>query len=119
MEEWSPQAMVWFIKALPRDLGEGQLRELDETLGLSVSRNAEIARAWFIEVASRKHRPAYNDMRLHLGRYGRTHLVRPVYQALIKNGEDLDFAEEIFAAERDNYHPLTVAAIQALFDARN
>jgi aminopeptidase N len=119
VQEWSPQAMVWFIKALPRDLGEGQLRELDKTLGLSVSRNAEIARAWFIEVASRKHRPAYDDMRLHLGRYGRTRLVRPVYQALIKNGEDRDFAEEVFTAERDNYHPLTVAAIQALFDAGN
>jgi leukotriene-A4 hydrolase len=117
-EEWSPQAMVWFIKALPRDLGEGQLRELDETLGLSTSRNAEIARAWFIEVASRKHRPAYNDMQLHLGRYGRTRLIRPVYQALIENGEDLDFAEEVFTAERDNYHPLTVAAIEALFDSR-
>jgi leukotriene-A4 hydrolase len=116
VEDWSPQATVWFIKALPGKLSENQLRELDDALGLSVSRNAEIARTWFTEVAVRKHRSAYPGMRTHLERYGRIRLIRPVYQALVANGEDAALAEEIFDQQKLHYHPLTVAAIVTLFD---
>ena len=113
-EEWSPQAMVAFINALPADLQEVQLRALDESLGLSNSGNAEIARAWFIQVATRKYQAAYDEMRSYLNRYGRTRLVKPVYQALVDNGEEGALAQELFEEARVNYHPLTVAAISPL-----
>jgi len=109
--DWSPQAMVYFIKALPPGLEEERLRELDQLLGLSRHGNAEIAREWFIQVAARKHRPAYDEMRLYLGRYGRTRLVEPVYAALVSNGEDGALAREIFVEFSARYHPLTIAAI--------
>jgi hypothetical protein len=48
-QDWSPQATVYFIKALPTDLSPAQLTELDALLGLSQSRNAEIARSWFTQ----------------------------------------------------------------------
>jgi hypothetical protein len=112
--EWSPQAMVAFINALPAELQEVQLRELDESLGLSTTRNAEIARAWFIQAARRNFRAAYGEMRSYLNRYGRTRLVKPVYQALVANGQDGELAQEFFEEARVNYHPLTVAAISPL-----
>ncbi|HLF31983.1 MAG TPA: M1 family metallopeptidase [Xanthomonadales bacterium] len=114
-EEWSPQATVYFIKALPPTLTSEQLRELDEGLGLSQSGNAEIARAWFMQVAARRHLPAYAAMRAYLGSYGRTRLVKPVYEALVKNGQDRGLAKTIFAEVNSTYHPLTVAEIQRLF----
>jgi hypothetical protein len=113
-DEWSPQAMVAFINALPAELQEVQLRELDESLGLSTSGNAEIARVWFIQAATRKYEPAYDEMRSYLNRYGRTRLVKPVYQALVDNGKDGALARELFEEARVNYHPLTVAAILPL-----
>jgi leukotriene-A4 hydrolase len=82
-------------------------------LGLSTSPNAEIARAWFIEVARRRYLPAYPDMREYLGRFGRTRLIEPVYRELVANGEDGKLAREVFDAARARYHPLTVAAIEA------
>jgi hypothetical protein len=103
---------VYFIKALPPGLEPGQLAELDRALGLSTSRNAEIARAWFIEVAQRRHLPAYPELPAYLARYGRSRLVEPVYAALVANGEDAELAVELFARARAGYHPLTVAAIQ-------
>lgn len=112
---WSPQATVYFIRALPDRLTSGQLAELDRVLGLSTSRNAEIARAWFIEVAERKHRPAYAALPDYLSRYGRTRLVEPVYAALVANGEDAALAVELFERARGTYHPLTVAAIEKHF----
>ncbi len=109
--DWSPQAMVHFLNSLPADLGSDRLRELDEALRLSDTRNAEIGRTWFIQVAQRRYEPAYAKMQEHLNRFGRTRLVRPVYQAMAENGQDLELAMSMFAAARSKYHPITVAAI--------
>jgi len=114
LADWSPQAMVAFIKALPSKLSEDQLWELDQTLGLSTARNSEISRAWFTQAAARKYRPAYDEMRSYLNRYGRTRLVKPVYQALSGNGEDSTLAQALFDEARAGYHPLTIAAISPL-----
>jgi len=111
---WSPQAAIYFVKALPAGLSRDQLEELDHALGLSATRNAEIARAWYIEVAKRRHLPAYAAMRDYLGRFGRTRLVEPVYRELAANGQDLQLAREIFSGFRSTYHPLTVAAVEPL-----
>ena len=83
-------------------------------LGLSTARNSEIARAWFIQAATRQYRPAYDEMRSYLNRYGRTRLVKPVYKALISNGEDGALAQALFAEASAGYHPLTIAAISPL-----
>ena len=115
----SPQATVYFIKSLPAGLPQDRLTQLDRALGLSATRNAEIARAWFIEVAKRRHLPAYAEMRTHLGRFGRTRLIEPVYRALVTNGQDAGLAAEIFDQERSAYHPLTVAAIEPLLSEQN
>jgi len=112
VSDWSPHTTVHFINSLPLELTEGQLIELDESFGFSESRNAEIARAWFIQVAARRHQPAYQAMELHLIRYGRTRLIYPVYIALAKNGVDAELAHELFNGARDNYHPLTNSAIE-------
>ena len=116
---WSPQAMTYFIKALPPGLAHDRPEALDTGLGLSSSKNAEIGRAWFIEVARRRHLPAYAGMRAYLGRYGRTRLIQPVYRELAANGEDLQLAREMFSAFRPGYHPLTIAALEPLLAERD
>ena len=117
--DWSPQAMVHFLNSLPADLGSDRLRELDEALRLSETRNAEIGRTWFIQVAQRRYEPAYAKMQEHLNRYGRTRLVRPVYQAMAENGQDLELANSMFAAARSGYHPITVAAVLRVLQFSN
>ncbi len=112
MSQWSPQAAVYFINNLPSDLQQTQMDELDETFDFSGTRNAEIGRAWFIQVATRRHMPAYKALEAHLNRYGRTRLINVVYRALAENGEDADLARELFAAARSKYHPLTITAIE-------
>jgi aminopeptidase N len=113
LSDWSPHAAVYFINSLPLELSGAQLTELDTSFGFSQSRNAEIGRAWFIQVAARRHLPAYTAMEEHLNRYGRTRLIRSVYFALVANGEDAALASELFAAARDKYHPLTIIAIES------
>lgn len=111
LDQFSPQASVYFINSLPMDLSDEQLSELDEQFGMSQSMNAEIARAWFIQVATRRHQAAYDEMTAYLNRYGRTRLVLPVYVALAKNGQDGALSREIFEGASSKYHPLTYRAI--------
>lgn len=111
---WSPQAMVHFLNSLPADLSVDRLTELDDALRLSATRNAEIGRTWFIQVAQRRYEPAYAKLQEHLNRYGRTRLIAPVYGALAENGQDLEWAQSMFADARSNYHPITIAAISRL-----
>jgi len=116
LSTWSPQATVYFINNLPIELEQAQLIELDESFGFSQTRNAEIARAWFIQVAARRHLPAYKDMEAHLNRYGRTRLIYPVYMALIENGQNAELARTIFDEARKSYHPLTNRYIESGFN---
>jgi len=116
-DTWSPQGVVRFVNAMPADLTEQQLLELDMALGLSQSGNAEIARSWFIQVARRHHLPAYTAMGEYLSRYGRTRLIKPVYEALANNSQDLKLAIELFAANQQHYHPATIESIKPVFGA--
>jgi aminopeptidase N len=117
VEEWSPQAVVHFINKLPQNLEQAKLVELDAALGFSTTRNAEIGRAWFIQVASRRHQPAYGAMAAYLNRFGRIRLIAPVYRALVENGEDEQLARKIFDQSRGGYHPMTVMSIEAGLNA--
>lgn len=110
--DWSPQAMVHFVNSLDAELAGDRLKELDDALGLSDTRNAEIGRTWFIQVAKRRYRPAYAKLEEHLNRFGRGRLVQPVYQALVENGADADLARDMFERARGLYHPLTITSIE-------
>ena len=116
---WSPQATVHFINSLPAELGNEQLAKLDEGLGLSDTRNAEIGRTWFIQVAKRRYTPAYDKLERHLNRFGRGRLIYPVYVALAQNGTDLELAQAMFARARSAYHPLTEASIARALEAED
>ncbi len=113
---WSPHATVHFINSLADGLSTERLAELDAALGFSATRNAEIGRAWFIQVAERRHTAAYDQLEDHLNRYGRGRLISPVYRALVENGEDAELARTMFEKARSAYHPLVDAGIAKVLE---
>jgi len=113
---WSPQGMIHFINNLDADLSEEQLIELDTALGLSNTYNAEIGRTWFIQVAKRRYRQGYEKLDDYLNRYGRTRLVKPLYQALVENGSDAALAREMFERARGLYHPITITSVESILE---
>ncbi len=115
-DDWSPHATIHFIDNLAADLPADKLADIDAALGLSDTRNAEIARTWFTQVAARGYRPAYGQLGRYLKRYGRARLIVPIYAALAGNGEDEELARELFAAARENYHPQTVGFIESTLE---
>ncbi len=115
VDDWSPQATVHFINSLDTELPTEKLIELDESLGLSNTQNAEVARTWFIQVATRRHEPAYEQMAAHLKRFGRARLVYPVYIALANNGSDRELSKQLFQEARGEYHPITNSYVETIF----
>jgi len=116
VDNWSPQMVVNLLTQLPPETSSERLSELDAALGLSESRNAEIAREWFTQVANRRHTPVYPAMRDHLGRFGRTWLLSGTYRGLVTNGQDAALAREIFEASKARYHPLTRLSIENILN---
>ena len=114
IEGWSPQATVHFINNLAADLSDEQLSQLDATLGFSDTGNAEVSNAWFIQVAKRQHRAAYDKMERHLNQYGRLKFIYPVYGALAENGTDMQLARELFSRARENYHPIAISGVSKI-----
>lgn len=112
--DWSPQGMIHFINSLDAGLSSEQLIDLDTALGLSDTHNAEIGRTWFIQVARRQYRQGYGQLDEYLNRFGRTRLVKPVYQALVENGSDAMLAREMFERARGLYHPVTITSIELI-----
>ena len=112
LAEWSPQALIHFINSMPADLSDEKLAALDAGLGLSTTRNAEIARTWFIQVATRRYEPAYEKLEAHVNSHGRARLITPIYGALAANGQDAELANSMFQKARSAYHPLTIGYIE-------
>jgi aminopeptidase N len=115
MSDWSAQTSIHFINSLAPDLSTEKLVEIDEALGLSDTQNAEIARTWFIQVAKRQHEPAFDRLAVHVKRFGRVRLVRPVYIALAENGNQ-ELARQLFEEARGDYHPIANAYISPIFE---
>ena len=60
-----------------------------------------------------RYQPAIASAEEFLPRVGRNLLIRPVYRALVQQGDwGLPVAQRIFAGARSNYHPITVTAIE-------
>lgn len=113
--EFSPHAIINLVNSLPAQMSREQLVELDGALNLSNTGNAMIARAWFTQVAQRRHTPAYVQMEQHLKRNGRMLLITDIYRALLLNGQDAELARNIFGQAKASYHPIAVRAVEQGF----
>jgi leukotriene-A4 hydrolase len=84
---------------------------------LSTSSNAYVRSAWLVLAIGNRYQPAIPSAEEFLPRVGRNLLIRPVYRALVAQGEwGKPIAERIFASARGNYHPVTVSAIERVLN---
>ncbi|MCW3837571.1 M1 family metallopeptidase [Sphingomonas canadensis] len=112
---WSTQEWQRFLNGLPREMSAERLKELDETLGLSASPNAYVRSAWYVLAIGNRYDPATAGMGDWLKGVGRGLLIRPVYAALMAQGDwGKPLAERFFAGARSSYHPFTQGQIEKI-----
>ncbi|MEQ1617192.1 MAG: M1 family metallopeptidase [Terricaulis sp.] len=104
---WGTFERQRFLQTLPRELPAARLAELEAALRLNSTGNAEVLFDW-LSLAIRNRveasMPAVEDF---LTRQGRGKFVRPLYRALMEQGEwGVAHARRIYVRARAGYHPI-------------
>jgi hypothetical protein len=108
---WTTQEWLHFLKFLPPQLSEKQMKELDEAFDLTKTGNAEIAHVWLLLSIRNQYMPAYPRLEEYLTSIGRQKLIKPLYEELMKTPDGKQRAKAIFAKARAGYHPIAQASV--------
>ena len=112
---WSTQEWQHFLGALPQTLTPAQLADLDRAFGLSRQGNSEILFAWLMIAVRNRYEPALPALEAFLTGQGRRKFVRPLFAALMEQGEwGQGHARRIYAKARPGYHPVTSGSVDAI-----
>lgn len=115
-EGWSSHEWLHFIRKLPEDISQDQLRELDQVFGFTRSGNSEVLAAWFLHTIAHAYEPAEPALRDFLTSVGRRKFLMPLYKKLIETEEGVTLAKDIYAKARENYHFVSVNSLDELLD---
>lgn len=113
MDGWSSHEKQHFIQSLPQITPE-RMAELDARFRFSRSGNSEVLSAWLEKSVDTGYRGARPAIERFLTTQGRRKFLRPLYEKLAANSEDLAFARRIYAQARPTYHPVSQATIDEI-----
>ncbi len=113
-KQWTTQEWLHFLKFLPAQLSEPQLKDLDQTFGLTKTGNAEIAHVWLLMAIRNKYAMAYPRLEEYLISIGRQKLIKPLYEELVKTPEGKQRAKAIYAKARAGYHPIAQTSVDKI-----
>lgn len=104
VRNWSSHEWLHFLKNLPDELSQEQMKELDSFGGFTLSGNAEIITAWGVVSIRNKYEPMASKVEEFLVTTGRRKLLNPLYNELVKTPEGRERARAIYQKARPNYH---------------
>ena len=110
--EWVTQQWLHFLRALPDNLEEARLRELDEEFGFSRSGNSEILHQWLLIAVRNEFADANEELEHFLTTVGRRKFLKPLYEELVKTPDGLARATKIYDKAKAGYHPIAAATIE-------
>jgi aminopeptidase N len=110
--QWTTAQRLRFVNALPRQLSQQRLAELDQAFRLTESGNAEILSAWLQLALANRYEPAVPAAERFLLGMGRRKFVAPLFESLMAQGEwGRPIAERIYAKARPLYHSVTTGTV--------
>jgi leukotriene A-4 hydrolase/aminopeptidase len=112
-DPWSSHERVHFIQSLPL-LPVDRMAALDARFHFSDSGNSEVLSAWLEKSIDARYKGAYPAIERFLTTQGRRKFLKPIYEKLAKNPDDLAFAKRIYATARPTYHPVSQATIDGI-----
>jgi len=109
---WNTAERLRFLDALPRELPQPRLVELDRAFGLTRSANAEILFAWLQLALANRYQPAVPAAERFLAAMGRRKFVAPLFETLVGEGEwGRPIAERVYRRVRPTYHAVTTGTV--------
>jgi aminopeptidase N len=115
--DWQWPQWQYFLDHMPNTLRAEQLADLDQAFGLTRSENALVTRSWLMLVIRNAYRPGIARLEEYLKTIGRSKLITPLYQELMKTPAGAALARRVFALARPGYHAQTVAVLEPIVNA--
>jgi len=112
--EWTTHEWLYFLRAIPENVGKERLAELDREFKLTDSNNSEIAAVWFEKAIENDYQEAFPQLKTFLLKVGRRKFLKPLYSELAKTPEHKAWAKEVYAKARGNYHAVSVNTIDEI-----
>lgn len=112
---WGTLQRQRFLQTLPRDLPQPRLAELERALQLNATGNSEVLFDWLSLALRNRYEPALAPTERFLTSMGRGKFVRPLYRALMEQGDwGQPHARRIYARSRAGYHPIVAGAVDRI-----
>mgnify|MGYP001300206497 CR=1 FL=1 len=116
--DWGTFERQRFLQTLPRELTPARLAELEGALGLNATGNAEVLFDWLSLAIANRAEASMPAVEHFLTSQGRGKFVRPLYRALMGQGEwGQAHARRIYALARAGYHPIVQTAADEIVAA--
>ena len=112
---WVTQERQRFLQTLPRQLPRAQLDQLETAFHLNATGNSEVLFNWLELVVANHYDPGVESLTHFLSSQGRGKFVRPLYRALMAQGDwGRPIARRIYANARAMYHPIVANALDRI-----
>jgi hypothetical protein len=109
--KWSTLEWLHFLRALPVEIPQPRLADLDKTFKLSSAGNSEILFEWLRIAIRNQYKPAFPALERFLTSQGRRKYVAPLYADLAKTDWGRPMAMDIYKRARPTYHSVAVNTI--------
>jgi len=112
---WTTAERLRFLNGLPRELPQPRLAELDRSLQLTGSRNAEVLFAWLQLALANRYQPAVPAAERFLLSMGRAKFVTPLFKTLWAEDEwGRSIARPLWERARPTYHSVTSGRVEEI-----
>ena len=113
--QWTTDERLRFLSGLPEKLPAERLTALDRAFGLNRIGNMEVRFAWLSLAVANRYDPAVPALEQFLGAQGRGKFVRPLIQALAKDGQwGRPIAVRAYRRNRPLYHSMVTRELDPL-----
>ena len=112
---WVTQERQRFLQKLPRQLPRARLDALEGAFHLNATGNSEVLFNWLELVVANHYDSGVESLTHFLSSQGRGKFVRPLYRALMAQGDwGRPIARRIYANARAMYHPIVANALDRI-----
>jgi leukotriene-A4 hydrolase len=110
-KKWDATEWMKFLNDIDSKASAAQLKELDAAFGLAHSTNNEVAFRFYRAAIHAGYRDVRAPLQAFLMSVGRQKFVVPLYTALRQNPVDKAWADGVYKAARERYHPATQGSV--------
>ncbi len=110
-KDWNAAEWMKFLNDIDNKTNAAKLEELDKAFGLAKTGNNEVAFRFYRAAVHAGYRGIRPNLEAFLMSVGRQKFVVPLYGALRAKPEDRAWAERVYKAARERYHPETQGSV--------